>query len=744
MASQTIRSSSVTFLDTTDDRKLEVYIASTLPTTQIFNANNGTYTPDWSTTNLQLNADVFLDSKEITSDTQTLIIWYEKIGTSAQTQIGTGVSLTISANKMAGDISIITYICEAEYQGIMARNQITFNRSDTGLNGTDGTSVTILSSYDTLDELQAAHPTGSEGDAYIVAGNLYVWDVDNSIWKNVGKIQGPQGENAKSIILNADAQVFRVSKTNIISPTTINVTAQTVNTIVSEDGWTYSVNGGQNFLSAVPDGVSRSGNIVTITGANMSSNSVIIKASDGTYNDTYTVYKVFDGEDGSQGSKGDSAPIAFLTNENITFSADSQGQIAATSITTNVVAYDGLEKVLPTVGEPMDLPEGMSITITPVYELNGQTKETDETKEVVIAISIENNATLGSSSSNNGTISIPITSPVVTTLHLSWSKINTGLSGEKGTDAVVFQIYSENGYVLSKDTPSITLKTFAYNGDVPIEGSATYTWYKITDGEQTTIQTYALATTYDENEKYYSDTNGTVADPQPTSESEVQNGIYYVHVGDATNSYLEITHTDISFSCSYMCKMIFNANEYVGVVTVDDKNDTNTVFTSKPSSYIAGDIWIVGEDYAPEGIKPGTVLRAEHTSNTYIDSDWVLATKYDEQLQSLQEDVNKYNQYFYFDAQNRLRVSARDADGNQSKFSTTLSNTQLAFNEGDEAIAYISDSKMHIKEAEIESPLSVAGQKDSDGNVLQLPRINIGNFSIVVESNGSLSIISNL
>ena len=744
MASQIIRSSSVTFLDTTDDRKLEVYIASTLPTTQIFNANNGTYTPDWSTTNLQLNADVFLDSKEITSDTQASIIWYEKIGTGAKTQIGTGASLIISTNKMAGNVSIITYICETEYQDITARNQITFNRSDTGLNGADGTSVTILSSYDTLEDLQVAHPTGNEGDAYIIDGDLYVWNVDDSIWKNVGKIQGPQGESAKSIILNADAQIFRVSKTNIISPTTINVTAQTVNTIVSEDGWTYSVNGGQNFLSAVPDGVSRSGNIVTITGANMSSNSVVIKASDGTYSNTYTVYKVFDGEDGSQGSKGDSAPITFLTNENITFSADSQGQIAATSITTNVVAYDGLEKVLPTVGEPMDLPEGMSITITPVYELNGQTKETDETKEVVIAISIENNATLGSSSSNNGTISIPITSPVVTTLHLSWSKINTGLSGEKGTDAVVFQIYSENGYVLSKDTPSITLKTFAYNGDVPIEGGAIYTWYKIIDGEQTTIQTYALATTYDENEKYYSDTNGTVADPQPTSESEVQNGIYYVHVGDATNSYLEITHTDISFSCSYMCKMIFNANEYVGVVTVDDKNDTNTVFTSKPSSYIAGDIWIVGEDYAPEGIKPGTVLRAEHTSNTYIDSDWVLATKYDEQLQSLQEDVNKYNQYFYFDAQNRLRVSARDADGNQSKFSTTLSNTQLAFNEGDEAIAYISDSKMHIKEAEIESPLSVAGQKDSDGNVLQLPRINIGNFSIVVESNGSLSIISNL
>ena len=739
MATQTIKSSSVVFLDTTDNRRLEVYIFSNLPQVQIFNANTGTYTPDWSTDNLKLSADIFLDSKEVTSDAQTSIIWYEKIGISAKTQIGTGASLTISTNKMSGDASIITYICEAEYQGISAQSQLTFNRSDAGLNGTngtDGTSVTILDSYDTVEELQTAHPIGNAGDAYIVAGDLYVWSIDESIWKNIGQIRGPQGEageSAKAIILNADAQVFKINKSDVMSPSAITIAAQTFNTEVQE--WTYSVNGGQTFLSVAPDGVVRNGNTVTITGANMSSNSIVIKASDGTYSDTYTVYKVFDGEDGSQGSKGDSAPIAFLTNENITFSADSQGQITATSITTNVVAYDGTTKVTPDVGTITDVPDGMTITAENLVP---------EANEITLTITVDDNATFGSSSSNNGTISIPITSPVVTTLHLSWSKINTGLSGEKGTDAVVFQIYSENGYILSKDTPSITLKTFAYNGDTLIEGGVDYIWYRIVDGKQTVIQTYALATTYDENEKYYSDTNGTVANPQPTSESEVQGGTYYIYIGDATNSYLEITHSDVSFSCSYMCKMIFNENDYICVVTVDDKNDTNTVFTSKPSSYMAGDIWIVGEDYAPEGIEPGTVLRAEHTSNTYADSDWVPATKYDEQLQSLQEDVNKYNQYFSFDAQNGLRVSARDTDGNQSKFSTTLSNTQLAFNEGDEAIAYISSSKMHIKEAEIESPLSVVGQKDSDGNVLQLPRINIGNFSIVVESNGSLSIVSNL
>ena len=719
-----------------------------MPTIQIFDVNNGTYTPDWSTDKLKLEASIFLDSKELTSDDHPTIKWCKKINTNTPVDISsaTSFSLNIIDNVMRDNVNMVAYICKVEYQGITAQAQIQFTRVDTGkdgTNGADGTSVTILSSYDTLEELQMAHPTGNEGDAYIITGDLYIWDVDNSTWKNVGQIQGPQGEageSAKAIILNADAQVFKVDKNReSIIPQTISITAQTFNILPTDIEWSYRITGMQEFSSLSDgdnslNGIIRNDRTVTITGNELDENvnMVVIKASDGTYSDTYTVYKVFDGADGSQ---GDSAPIAFLTNGNITFSANSQGQITATSITTNVVAYNGAIKVTPEIGTITDIPDGMTIVAGNLVP---------EANEITLTITIDDNATLGSSSSNNGTISIPIRSPVITTLHLSWSKINTGASGEKGTDAVVFQIYSENGYVLSKDTPSITLKTFAYNGDVPIEGGATYTWYKIIDGEQTTIQTYALATTYDENEKYYSDTNGTVADPQPTSESEVQNGIYYVYLGDATNSYLEITHTDVSFSCSYMCKMIFNANEYVGVVTVDDKNDMNTVFTSKPSSYMAGDIWIVGEDYAPEGIEPGTVLRAEHTSNTYADSDWVLATKYDEQLQSLQEDVNKYNQCFSFDAQNRLRVSARDADGNQSKFSTTLSNTQLAFNEGDEAIAYISDSKMHIKEAEIESPLSITGQKDSDGNVLQLPRINIGNFSIVVESNGSLSIVSNL
>lgn len=66
-----------------------------------------------------------------------------------------------------------------------------------GTNGKDGTSVTILGSYDTYDDLVAAHPTGTTGDSYIVDGDLYVWSAETNQWKNVGTIQGPAGTDGK-------------------------------------------------------------------------------------------------------------------------------------------------------------------------------------------------------------------------------------------------------------------------------------------------------------------------------------------------------------------------------------------------------------------------------------------------------------------------------------------------------------------------------------------------------------------
>ena len=411
-----INSNQITFVDITDSRKLDIYINSNLPTTQIYDSNTGAYSPDWSTTNLQLTADIYVDSKKITPES---IKWYTKVGTT-ETLVSSNSTLTVSTNVLSNN-PIITYVCRVEYQTIQAFREITFMRADTGRNGSDGvdgTGVQILGSYDTFEELQVAHPTGSAGHAYIVDGDLYVWAIDDAQWKNVGNIQGPagaDGRDSKSIVLSGDSQVFKVSKENVITPTTIKVAAQAFNTTITN--WTYSTNGGQTFLSTVPTGVSRNGNIVTVTGANIGSSSITIKASDGEISDVFTVYKAIDGLDGNKGDDGAPAPIAFLTNENITFSANAQGQIATTTITSNVVAYSGTTKVTPTVGTISDIPTGM--TITPSIVGN----------EVMLTITIANNATLGSSSNNMGVISIPVTYPVSTVLALTWSKVNSGAMG---------------------------------------------------------------------------------------------------------------------------------------------------------------------------------------------------------------------------------------------------------------------------------------------------------------------------
>lgn len=48
-------------------------------------------------------------------------------------------------------------------------------KGEKGDTGDTGAATVILGSYDTFDELIAAHPTANEGDAFLVNGELFVW-----------------------------------------------------------------------------------------------------------------------------------------------------------------------------------------------------------------------------------------------------------------------------------------------------------------------------------------------------------------------------------------------------------------------------------------------------------------------------------------------------------------------------------------------------------------------------------------
>lgn len=60
--------------------------------------------------------------------------------------------------------------------------------------GPQGNGLVIEGSFDTEEDLKKAHPVGKVGECFLVGGLLYVWDVDDNKWKNVGNVKGPQGE----------------------------------------------------------------------------------------------------------------------------------------------------------------------------------------------------------------------------------------------------------------------------------------------------------------------------------------------------------------------------------------------------------------------------------------------------------------------------------------------------------------------------------------------------------------------
>ena len=72
------------------------------------------------------------------------------------------------------------------------------DKGDKGEKGASGDSYSVLGLYDTLAALEAAHPTGSAGQAWFVgtadSNAVYQWDVDAAAWVNVGPLKGPKGD----------------------------------------------------------------------------------------------------------------------------------------------------------------------------------------------------------------------------------------------------------------------------------------------------------------------------------------------------------------------------------------------------------------------------------------------------------------------------------------------------------------------------------------------------------------------
>ena len=76
----------------------------------------------------------------------------------------------------------------------------------TGPTGPSGRGLEIMGSYASLEELEKEHPTGKDGDSYIINGELYIWDSTIHNWTDIGNVKGPKGDTG-------DTETFIIQET---------------------------------------------------------------------------------------------------------------------------------------------------------------------------------------------------------------------------------------------------------------------------------------------------------------------------------------------------------------------------------------------------------------------------------------------------------------------------------------------------------------------------------------------------
>jgi hypothetical protein len=161
------------------------------------------------------------------------------------------------------------------------------------------------------------------------------------------------------------------------------------------------------------------------------------------------------------------------------------------------------------------------------------------------------------------------------------------------------------------------------------------------------------------------------------------------------------------------------------------------IYTSKPSYYSKGDLWIVGNDYQPTGYSANTILVCVAGNIDYSDEDWVESVYYSktfEDLHKWQGDMQEHVQIL----DDGLHLIGPVSDG--VSFESVLQSKRLTFrsNQGGTAtdVVWLGVDDMTAKNVTALNHLNVRSESNDISSYIAL-----GNFKFQIEDNGSMSII---
>ena len=104
-----------------------------------------------------------------------------------------GTTLTITSASGTSSADLKGEKGDAFTYADFTAEQLEALRGPQGIQGETGEGLNLLGAFETEEELSNAVPQGNPGEGYIVGEDLYIWNVAEQTWKNVGAIRGPEG-----------------------------------------------------------------------------------------------------------------------------------------------------------------------------------------------------------------------------------------------------------------------------------------------------------------------------------------------------------------------------------------------------------------------------------------------------------------------------------------------------------------------------------------------------------------------
>lgn len=169
---------------------------------------------------------------------------------------------------------------------------------------------------------------------------------------------------------------------------------------------------------------------------------------------------------------------------------------------------------------------------------------------------------------------------------------------------------------------------------------------------------------------------------------------------------------------------IWDATNETWIAANADAN--NKIYTSRPSSYKVGDLWITNSDSDHGAYLQGTLLQAQISNTEYNANDWSPTLKYDSTLNDIQQELDNLAQYVRISSDG-LQIGAKTADGELSPFTSLFTSTELSFYQNSDKLLTLTNNKLIAPKVEIEDSLTVNES------------IRLGDLRLVIEDNDSYS-----